>query len=97
MVKGFSVGRGGGRVVSGLAIYSNNPTESYSFSVKIVFEKNENKQKEAGNWAIFNKHVFFFFIHFETAPAADFFVPQKVFLAESVTFYDFNEWRHPIK
>ena len=27
---------------------SSNPSEDYSFSVKIMFEKNENKQKEAG-------------------------------------------------
>ena len=35
-----------------LAFYSDDlssyPTEAYSFSVKFVFEKNENKQKEAG-------------------------------------------------
>ena len=45
------MGRGGGQVVSKLAFYSNNlssnPTDAYSFSVKFVFEKNENKQKEA--------------------------------------------------
>ena len=45
-------GRGGGEVVSVLAFYSDdlrsNPTDPYSFfSVKFVFEKNENKQKEA--------------------------------------------------
>ena len=28
---------------------SSNPTEAYSFSLKFVFEKNENKQKEGGN------------------------------------------------
>ena len=27
---------------------SSNPTEAYSFSVKFVLEKNENKQKWAG-------------------------------------------------
>ena len=47
-----AVGRGGRQVVSMLAFYSIdlrlNPTEAYSFSVKFVFEKNENKQKEAG-------------------------------------------------
>ena len=46
-----AVGRGGRQVVSMLAFYSIdlrlNPTEAYSFSVKFVFEKNENKQKEA--------------------------------------------------
>ena len=42
--------RGGGQVVSVLPLYSDdpssNPAEVYSFSVKFVFEKNENKQKE---------------------------------------------------
>ena len=42
---------GGGQVVSTLAFYSNdksfNPAEVYNFSAKIVFEKNENKQKES--------------------------------------------------
>ena len=45
------MGRGGGQVVSVLAFYSDdpssNPADAYSFSVQIVFEKNENKQKEA--------------------------------------------------
>ena len=45
------LGRGCGQVVSVLAFYSDNPSlnssEAYSFSVKFVFEKNENKQKEA--------------------------------------------------
>ena len=40
-------------MVSVVAFYSDdpslNPAEAYSFSVKFVFEKNENKQKEAGN------------------------------------------------
>ena len=31
-----------------LTIQFSNPAEAYSFSVKFVFEKNENKQKEAG-------------------------------------------------
>ena len=43
---------GVGQVVSMLAFYSNNPSsnpaDAYSFSVKFVFEKNENKQNEAG-------------------------------------------------
>ena len=43
-------GHGGGQVVSLLAFYSDdpssNPAEGYFFSVKVVFEKNENKQKE---------------------------------------------------
>ena len=46
------MGSGGGQVVSVLAFYSDdpssNPAEAYSFCVKFVFEKNENKQKEAG-------------------------------------------------
>ena len=46
------LGRGCGQVVSVLAFYSNNPslnlTDAYIFSVKFVFKKNENKQKEAG-------------------------------------------------
>ena len=40
------MGRGGGQVVSLLAFYSDdpssNPADAYSFSVQIVFEKNEN-------------------------------------------------------
>ena len=39
-------------MVDVLALYSDdlnsNPAEANSFSVKIVLEKNENKQKEAG-------------------------------------------------
>ena len=46
------MGRGGGQVVSVLSFYSDdpssNPAEAYIFTVKFVFEKNENKQKEAG-------------------------------------------------
>ena len=42
-----------------LAFYSNdlssNPADAYSFSVKFVFEKNENKQKEAGVGPFFKK------------------------------------------
>ena len=42
----WSTGRGGGQVVSMLAFYSDdpssNPADAYSFSVQIVFEKNEN-------------------------------------------------------
>ena len=43
-------GRGGGQVVSVLAFYSDNPssdpTDAYNFfSVKFVFEKNENNKK----------------------------------------------------
>ena len=43
---------GGGRVVSMPAFYSDdpssNPADLYSFSLKFVFEKKENKQKDAG-------------------------------------------------
>ena len=39
-------------MVSELAFYSDdpssNPADAKSFSVKFVFEKNENKQKETG-------------------------------------------------
>ena len=45
------MGRGGGQIVSVLAFCSYNPSsnlaDAYSFSVKFVFEKNENKQIEA--------------------------------------------------
>ena len=44
---------GGGQVVSVLAFHSDdpssNPTEVYSFEFCELFEKNENKQKEAGD------------------------------------------------
>ena len=49
-------------MVSVLAFYSDdpssNPGDSYIFSVKFVFEKNENKQKEAGV-GLFKKLLFF--------------------------------------
>ena len=42
---------GSGQMVSVLAFYSDdpssNPADAYSFFVKLVFEKIENKQKEA--------------------------------------------------
>ena len=40
------MGRGGGQVVGVLYSYdpSSNPADAYSFSVKFVFEKKENKQ-----------------------------------------------------
>ena len=51
------LGRGGGQVVSVLALYSDdpssNPADVYSYSVKFVFEKNENKQKDAGVGPLF--------------------------------------------
>ena len=34
---------------------SSNPAKAYSFSVEFVFEKNENKQKEAGIGPLFLK------------------------------------------
>ena len=50
-VKGWFSGRGG-QVVSVLAFFSDdpssNPAEAYSFSVNLVFEKNENTQKRPG-------------------------------------------------
>ena len=53
----FCWGRGGGQVVSMLSFYSDvqcsNPADIYSFSVKFVFEKNKNKQKEAGVGSFF--------------------------------------------
>ena len=53
----FAVGRGGRQVVSVVAFYSDepssNPVEAYSFFCKMVFEKNENKQKEAGTGSSF--------------------------------------------
>ena len=52
-------GRVGGQVVSVLTFYSNdpslNPAEAYNSSVKCVFEKNENKQKEDGVGPFFKK------------------------------------------
>ena len=46
-------------MVSMLAFNSDNPSlnpaEAYSFSVKFVFEKNENRQKEAGLAHFFKK------------------------------------------
>ena len=46
------MGRSGGQVVSALSFYSGNPSsnpaDAYSSSLTFVFEKNENKQKEAG-------------------------------------------------
>ena len=57
----YNLGRGGGQVVSVLAFHSDDPSlipaEAYSFSVKFVFEKNENKQKEAGVGPFLNKCV----------------------------------------
>ena len=47
-------------MVSVLAFYSDdpssNPAEAYSFSVKFVFEKNENKQKRPGLAHFFKKN-----------------------------------------
>ena len=45
------------RLLLKLAFYSvdpsSNPVEAYNFFCKIVFEKNENKQKEAGVGPLF--------------------------------------------
>ena len=58
-VSNFDKGRGGGLVVSVLAFYSDDPSlipaEVYNFFCKIVVEKNENKQKEAGIGPFFFK------------------------------------------
>ena len=48
-------GRGGGQVASLLAFYSDDHSWSIHFSVKFVFEMNENKQKEAGDGPFFKK------------------------------------------
>ena len=42
------MGRGGGQVVSVLAFYSDDPSSNPAEACEIVFEKNRNKQKEAG-------------------------------------------------
>ena len=51
------MGGGGGQVVGILAFYSDdlssNPADAYSFSIKFVFEKNKNKQKETGVGSFF--------------------------------------------
>ena len=48
-------------MVSVLAFYSDDPSsipaEVYNFFCKIVVEKNENKQKEAGVGPIFKKKI----------------------------------------
>ena len=48
-------------VVSMLAFYSYNPSsnraEAYSFFCNILFENNENKQKEAGNCPFLKKEL----------------------------------------
>ena len=57
------MGRGGGEVVGVLAFYStttiydpsSNPAHDYSFPIKFVFEKNENKQNRGRGWPIFKK------------------------------------------
>ena len=62
MLKHGVMGRGGGQVVSALAFYSDdpssNPADAYRFSVQIVFEKNENKQKKGRSWLFFKKTWF---------------------------------------
>ena len=55
------MGRGGGQVVTVHAFYSDNPSSNpadvYSFSVKYVFEKNENYQNQNGFAHFFKKDV----------------------------------------
>ena len=57
------MGRGGGQMVRVLAFYSDNPSsnpsEDFKFSIKCVFEKNKNKQKEAWVGSFKNSFVFF--------------------------------------
>ena len=52
------MGRGGSQVVSMLTFYSDdpstNPTGAHSFSVKLVFEMNKNKQKKTRIGPFFN-------------------------------------------
>ena len=52
---------GGGQVVSIFTFYSNdsssNPAEAFSFFCNIVFEKHENKQKEAGVGPLFKERL----------------------------------------
>ena len=59
---GRTWGSGGGLVVSVLAFQSNdqilNPAEANSFNVKILFQKNENKQQvKAGHFLIIKRSV----------------------------------------
>ena len=50
---------GGGQVVSVIAFYSDDPGSTPAvLSVKFVFEKNENKQTEAGLGPFFKKYYF---------------------------------------
>ena len=47
----WKMGHGGGQVVCVLAFYSDDSSSNWSiqfFSLKFAFEKNKNKQKEAG-------------------------------------------------
>ena len=51
---------GGGQVVSVIAFYSDDPGSTPAvLSVKFVFEKNENKQKEAGVGPFLKKKILF--------------------------------------
>ena len=56
----LSLGRDGGLVVSVLASYfvdpSSNPTKVYSFSLKFVFGKNENKTKRGHGYSFKNMY-----------------------------------------
>ena len=65
------LGRGGGQVVSVLAFYSHDPSSNpaaiYSFSLKFVFEKNENNQKGAGVGP-FKKIIMLFFASIRSPP-----------------------------
>ena len=63
--KSLCLGRGGGQVVSVLAFYSDdpssNPAEVYNFSVKIIIEKNENKQKRGRVGPFLKKQITVFY------------------------------------
>ena len=68
------LGRGGGLVVSVLAFYSDDPSsipaEVYNFFCKIVVEKNENKQKEAGIGPFLRNKFFKTFLKHGLNPAS---------------------------
>ena len=46
------LGRDGGKVVSVLALYSDNPNSNPKEAKKILFEKNENKEERGWYWHI---------------------------------------------
>ena len=64
-IQKLKLGRGGDQVVSVHAFYSDdpssNPADAYSFSVKIVFEKDRKINKERPGWPIFKQLKLFHF------------------------------------